>query len=170
MAADSFLEQMKAFGSKLGLPKVDVDKVVEINRKNFEAFMKSASVAGEGAKALAEKQREIIQAAFKETSARVKDFHPVGSPQEILSKQAEYARKAFEVAMQNTRDLAELATKTTAEATKIVRDRIHDNLTELQEGVSSAIANKAGNGDESAEPPRHATESSHPRSSRPKKR
>jgi phasin family protein len=169
MASDSFLDQMKAFGSKLGLPRVDVDKLVEMNRKNFEAFVKSASVAGEGAKALAEKQREIIQAAFKETAARVKDFHPAGSPQEVLAKQAEYARKAFEVAMQNTRDLAELTTKTTAEATKIVRDRIQENLGELQESVSSALAVKTVEKDDAsqvADKPAAATE---PPSSKRKK-
>jgi phasin family protein len=170
MASDSFLDQMKSFGSKLGLPKVDVDKLVEMNRKNFEALMKSASVAGEGAKALAEKQREILQAAFKETSARVQDFHPVGNPQEILAKQAEYAKKAFEVAMQNTRDLAELATKTTAEATKIVRDRIHENLNELQQSVSSAIADKTGKKDEPSEAAQNSAHATEARSQRPKKR
>ena len=114
----TIFDQIRVFGARFGPPKVDVDKLVEINRKNFEALMRSASVAGEGAKALAEKQREIVKAAFNETSAMVKDFHPTGSPQEIVAKQSEYARKAFEVAMQNTRDLAELAMKTTAEAAK----------------------------------------------------
>jgi hypothetical protein len=73
--SDSLLDQMKAFGAKLGLPKVDVDKLVEMNRKNLDALVRSASVAGEGAKAFAGKQREIMQAAFKEASAMVKDFH-----------------------------------------------------------------------------------------------
>ena len=146
--SDSFLDQMKAFGAKLGLPKVDVDKLVEMNRKNFDALMRSASVAGEGAKAFADKQREIVQAAFKETSAMVKDFHPTGSAQEIVAKQSEYARKAFEVAMQNTRDLADLATKSTAEAARIIRERIHDNLGEWQESASSAFSTKEKEGSE----------------------
>jgi len=147
MASESFLDQMKAFGTKLGLPKVDVDKLVEMNRKNFDALMRSASMAGEGAKAVAEKQREIIQAAFKETSAMVQNFHPPGTPQEILAKQSEYAKTAFEVAMQNTRDLAELTTKTTAEATKIIRDRVRENLSELQDSVSAAVGGKGGKKD-----------------------
>ena len=146
--SDSFLDQMKAFGAKLGLPKVDVDKLVEMNRKNFDALMRSASVARESTKAFAEKQGEIIQAAIKETSAMVKDFHPTGSPQEIVAKQSEYARKAFEVAMKNTRDLAELATKSTAEAARIIRERIHDNLIELQESVSSVFGNEEKEGSE----------------------
>lgn len=162
--SDSFLDQMKAFGAKLGLPKVDVDRLVEMNRKNFDALMRSASVAGEGAKALAEKQRQIIRTAFKETSAMVKDFQPTGSPQEIVAKQSEYARKAFEVAMQNTRDLAELATKSTTEAARIIRDRIHDNLSELQESVGSAFANEEKEGSETP------SNTSRPSDARPKKR
>ena len=31
MPSDSFLDQIKAFGARLGLPKVDVDKLVEIS-------------------------------------------------------------------------------------------------------------------------------------------
>jgi phasin family protein len=169
MPSDSFLDQIKAFGARLGLPKVDVDKLVEMNRRNFEALMRSASVAGEGAKALAEKQREIIQAAFNETSAMVKEFRPTGSPQEIVAKQSEYARKAFEVAVQNTRDLAELATKTTAEAAAIVRERIQENLKVLQESVGLAPSAKTQQREESET----AAESSHPShapSGRPKKR
>jgi phasin family protein len=169
MPSDSFLDQIKAFGARLGLPKVDVDKLVELNRKNFEALVRSASVAGEGAKALAEKQREIAQAAFNETSAMVKDFRPTGSPQEIVAKQSEYARKAFDVAIQNTRDLTELATKTTAEAARIVRERIQDNLKVLQESVGLSPGAKTQQREESET----AAEISRPAdapSGRPKKR
>jgi phasin family protein len=165
--SDSFLDQMKAFGAKLGLPKVDVDKLVEMNRKNFDALMRSASVARESTKAFAEKQGEIIQAAFKETSAMVKDFHPTGSPQEIVAKQSEYARKVFEVAMQNTRDLAELATKSTAEAARIIRERIHDNLIELQESVGSARRKEEKDRAETASNNSHTSDT---QAARPKKR
>ena len=169
MPSDSFLDQMKAFGARLGLPKVDVNKLVEINRKNVEALMQSASVVGEGVKTLAEKQREIVQVVFNETSAMVKNFQPTGSPQEIVAKQSEYARKAFEVAMQNTRDLAELATKTTAEAAGIVRERIHDNLRVLQESVGLAPGAKSEQREESETAP-DSGHRSDARSGRPKKR
>jgi phasin family protein len=165
--SDSFLDQMKAFGEKLGLPKVDVGKLVEMNRKNFDALMRSASVAQESTKAFAEKQGEIIQAAFKETLAMVKDFHPTGSPQEIVAKQSEYARKAFDVAMQNTRDLAELATKSTAEAARIIRERIHDNLIELQESVGSARRKEEKDRAETASNNSHTSDT---QAARPKKR
>jgi phasin family protein len=140
--SESFLDQMKAFGARLGLPKVDVDKLVDIQLKNIDALGRSAQATGEGAKALADKQREIIQAAFKETSAMVSGFRPVGDPQATLAKQQDYAKRAFELTMQNTRDIAELAKKTTTDATTIIQDRLRASLTELRESVSRAGSDK----------------------------
>ena len=134
--SESFLDQMKAFGSRLGLPKVDVDKLVDIQLKNIDALGRSAQVTGEGAKAFANKQREIIEAAFKETSAMVTAFRPGGEPQAILAKQQDYAKRAFELTMQNTRDIAELAKKTTTDATAIIQDRLRASLTGLRDSFS----------------------------------
>jgi phasin family protein len=138
MMTDSILEQMKAFGARLGLPKVDVDKLVDMNLKNIDALGRSAQAAGDGAKALVEKQREIVETAFRETSAMVRDFKPSGNPQEMLAKQSEYARKAFEITMQNTKDIAELTKKTSTDATAILRDRLRDSLAELRESITRA--------------------------------
>jgi phasin family protein len=138
VTTESFMDQIKAFGARLGLPKVDVDKLVDIQLKNIDALGRSAQTAGEGAKALADKQREIMEAAFKETSAMVRDFHPVGDLQGTLAKQKDYAKRAFELTMQNTRDVAELTKKTTTDATAIVRDRLRESLTELRDSVGRA--------------------------------
>ena len=135
---ETFLDQMKAFGARLGLPKVDVDKLVDMQLKNIDALGRSAQAAGAGAKALADKHREIVEAAFRETSAMVKDFHPTGNPQEILAKQQEYAKKAFELTMQNTRDIAELAAKTAADPAAIIQERLRSSLAELRESVTRA--------------------------------
>jgi phasin family protein len=66
----------------------------------------------------------------------VRDFHPAGDPQAILAKQKDYAKRAFELTMQNTRDIAELTKKTTTEATTIIQDRLRASLTELRDTVS----------------------------------
>src|ERR1700733_14309154 len=136
MSTESFMDQIKAFGARLGLPKVDVDKLVDIQLKNLDALGRSAQAAGEGAKALAEKQREIVEAAFRETSAMGRDFKPAGNPQEIVAKQSEYAKKAFEITMQNPRDVAELTKKTAKEATAILREMLHESLAELRDSIS----------------------------------
>ena len=58
----------------------------------------------------------------------VRDFHPVGDPQGTLAKQKDYAKRAFELTMQNTRDVAELTKKTTTEATTIIQRQIARKL------------------------------------------
>jgi phasin family protein len=136
MSDESFLDQMKAFGARLGLPEVDVNKLIDVQLKNIDAMAQSAHVVGEGAKAMADKQRSIVEAAFRETSAMVRDFHPAGDPQAALAKQKDFAKKAFELTVQNTRDIAELTKKTTTDATTIVQDRLRSSLTELRDSVS----------------------------------
>jgi phasin family protein len=136
MSEQSFLDQMKAFGARLGLPEVDVNKLIDVQLRNIDAMAQSAHVVGEGAKALAEKQQNVIDAAFRETSAMVRDFHPAGDPQAVLAKQKDFAKKAFELTMENTRDIAELTKKTTTDATTIVRDRLQSSLTELRDSVA----------------------------------
>jgi phasin family protein len=138
MATPSIVDIMKDFATGLGLPKVDVEKLIEVHRKNIDALGRSAQVAGQGAKSIADKQRELVETAMRETSSMVHDFKPAGSPQEILAKQHEFAKKAFEVTVQNTRDVAELAMKATGEATAILRDRVHESLSELRDSVRPA--------------------------------
>ena len=130
-ATQSWLEMLKKFGSDLNLPKVDVDKLIEMHRKNIDALEQSAQVASGGAKSLADKQREMIETAFREAAAMARDFKPSGDPKEVLAKQTEFAKKAFDITVQNTRDIAQLATQTTTDASKIIQDRLRESLNEL---------------------------------------
>jgi phasin family protein len=127
----SWLDMLTKFGSDLNLPKVDVDKLIDMHRKNLDALEQSAQVASAGAKSIADKQREILETAFREAAAMARDFKPTGDPKEVLAKQTEFAKKAFDITVQNTRDVTQLATQTTTDATKIIRDRLREGLTEL---------------------------------------
>jgi len=132
----SFLDMFKKFGADLSLPKVDVEKLVEVQRKNIDALGRAAQAASEGAQAVADKHREILETAFRETKQAVHDFKPMGSPTEVVVKQSEFARKAFEVTLQNTREVAELAKKAAGDPATIIKERIHENLNELRDVLS----------------------------------
>src|SRR5262249_135673 len=83
MATQSFLDMIKEFGTGLGVPKFDVDKLIEVQRRNIDALGRSAQVATEGAKSLADKQREIIETPFRGDGARFKaDREPTGNARE----------------------------------------------------------------------------------------
>jgi phasin family protein len=127
----AWLDTLRRFGSELGLRRVDVDKLIETHRKNFEALERSTQVAAEGAKSLAERQRDIVETAFHEAAAITRDFKPIGDPKDIVARQTEFARKAFDITVQNTRDVAQLATRTTSDASTIIRGRLRASLSEL---------------------------------------
>ena len=133
MAQDnpSWFDKLRQFGSELGLPKVDVDKLIEVHRKNLDALDRSVQVTAGGVTSLVDKQRQIVESAFREAAEMAHDFKPTGDPKELLAKHTEFAKKAIDSVMMNTRDVADLATKTTADATAIIRDRLRDSLGEF---------------------------------------
>jgi phasin family protein len=56
-----------------------------------------------------------------------------------MAKQAEFAKKAMEAAIANTRDIAELVQKSTAEAFKIVQDRMKESYEEIRTTVEKKM-------------------------------
>ncbi|WP_178130443.1 phasin family protein [Reyranella sp. CPCC 100927] len=128
----SFFDMFNKLAQDLKVPGVDLERLMEGHRKNMDAMVRAAQATSSGVGAVASKQAEIAQAAFTEVTALVHDFKPTGNPQEVIAKQTEFARKAFEAAMQHTRDIADLIQKSGAEATKIVQDRLRESLEEIR--------------------------------------
>ena len=87
----SYLDMLKNFGKNFGLPQVDVEKLIDANRKNLEALAELAKVAAGGAQSVAQKQREVFEAGLREAQALARGFQPLGSPQED-SRQADRVR------------------------------------------------------------------------------
>ena len=137
MTQQSFLDIIRQFGSDLGIPKVDVDKLVETHRKNFEAFTQTVLVASDGVKSLATKQKEMIDTASV-ALVMARNFKPSGDPQQILAKQSEMARKAFDAAIDHTRQIADQVSGSSAEALKIASDRIVESIAEIRASFEQA--------------------------------
>ena len=132
----SYIDMLRSFGSNFGLPQVDVEKLLETNRKNLEALGESAKVAAGGAQSVAQKQREVLEAGLREASALARGYQPMGNAQEILAKQTEFVKKVFDIAVQGARDSAELSRQSTSEAVKIIQERMKASLEEIRGSVS----------------------------------
>jgi phasin family protein len=135
----SYIDMLRNFGSNFGLPLVDVEKLLEMNRKNLEALGESAKVAAGGAQSVAQKQREVLEAGLREASALARDYQPVGNAQEILAKQTEFVKKVFDIAVRGARDSAELSRQSTTDAVKIIQGRMKASLEEMR-GISRQSA------------------------------
>lgn len=137
----SYIEMLRQFGNDLGLPKVNVDQLLEAQKKNIDALGESARVAAQGAQSVAQKQREVLEAGLREAAAFARDYKPLGKIQDNLAQQTEYAKKAIEIAMKGAQETATTARQSGADVVKIIQDRMKESLEEIR---SSVGRNKSG--------------------------
>ena len=116
-----FTKLMKDFK----LPGVDLATIMDREKRNIEALTEANRVAFEGWQALVRRQAEILQESIKQA---------VGTMQgeDADTKRMDLAAHAFQTALSNMRELAEMAAKSQKEAFDIIRKRVEENLAGLR--------------------------------------
>jgi len=112
------------------LPGVDTDALVASQRRNVEALTTANRAAFEGVQAVAKRQAEILQETMNEVATAFDAVSKSGAPQAAA---AELAKDAFEKALANMRELAEVVAKSNEEATQAINGRISETLDEVKE-------------------------------------
>ena len=130
----SYIDMLRKFGSDLGLPKLNVDELLQTQKKNIDALGQSAKVAAQGAQSVAQKQREVLEAGLP-AATLAREYKPLGKVHENLALQTEFARKVFEIAVQGAQESASTARQSTTEAVKIIQDRVKESFEEIRAGV-----------------------------------
>ncbi|MEH2493405.1 phasin family protein [Bradyrhizobium sp. AZCC 2230] len=131
----SYIDMLRKFGSDLGLPKLNVDELLQAQKKNIDALGESAKVAAQGAQSVAQKQREVLEAGLREAETLARQYKPLGQIHENVALQTEFARKVFEIAVEGARESASTARQSTTDAVKIIQDRVKQSLEEIRASV-----------------------------------
>jgi phasin family protein len=111
---------------------VDMEGVVATQRKNIEALAKANQLAVESMQAIARRQSEIFRSMMEEASSAAREVMAAGSPEEKAAKQTEIVKEAFQRAVVNMRELAELVAKSQTDAMEVVQQRVADSLDEIK--------------------------------------
>jgi len=127
---NSFLDMMRKFGTDLKVPKFDLDQMVEAQRKNIEAFTSSVLAMQEGAQAMAQKQREIVESSLREATNLAQDLKAQGDHN--VARQTEFTKKVFDIAVKGAQDTAQLTRVSAGEAVKILQERMRQGLEEVR--------------------------------------
>lgn len=114
------------------IPGVDTQALVNAQQKNIEAVNAANRAALEGMQALMARQSAILNQTIQEANKAIKDFSPTASPQDAASKQVELMRTAFEKALGNMREMAEMVAKSNNQAFDIMAKRVNESLTEIK--------------------------------------
>ena len=111
------------------LPTVNVESMVETGRKNFAAMTTASTAAVESMKAIAQRQGDMIRAAMEDLSKHGSDVMSAATIEEKAAKQIDFAKKSYELAVANTKELTDLYTKSSTEAFEALSARVaHKDL------------------------------------------
>ena len=116
---------------QLQIPGVDVGKLIENQRDNIKALQEANQAAVQGWQNLMTRQTEQMREALETWQAAVSDTLK-SPPAEVAQKQIEHGQKAFEKALSNMRELAEMAIKSQSDAAEVLRKRFEAGLREIQ--------------------------------------
>jgi phasin family protein len=134
---ESILDMFSRLGSEMKLPTVDVETVLNHHRKNLEALQKSVQASASGATSLIAKQREMLQQALSEVADLAQSYRAGGDPKDLISKQADFARRSFEAAVKNAGEVAEIVRKSGGESVDILRERMRESMDEIRAGLGN---------------------------------
>ncbi|MGO4608255.1 TIGR01841 family phasin [Variovorax sp. 2RAF20] len=105
-------------------------KLLESGRKDLAALMQANEKSYQGLQTVVQRQTEMIKSAIAEWQTAAKEM-PGKDPKANLAKLDELGRQSFQRAIDDIKELANLAAKSQADAFDVVRQRIQANVDEV---------------------------------------
>ncbi|HET6522691.1 MAG TPA: TIGR01841 family phasin [Geminicoccaceae bacterium] len=134
--------------SQFQVPGINWQELVATQQRNLEAVAKANQVLFEGASAVMRRELEVLRSAMEEAAASSRELMQQrgGDPQASATKRLEMARAAFERAIDNMRELSDLAAKCNREALDVVNRRTLEAFDEMRAAFDGTGAERRGGG------------------------
>ena len=116
----------------------NVEAIAEAQRKNIAVMTSANTAAFEAFKSLAERQAEMVKAMTEDFSKAASEIMAAASFEEKAAKQADVAKKTYETAIANLRELSEMIAKSNTQAL----DAVNARVAEVIEEVKALVAKK----------------------------
>lgn len=112
------------------VPGIDMNAIIESRRKDLDALIAANVASYEAVQNLARKQTEILTQALQsaQENARKMAAGEASDP----DKQAQMVRAAYDKAMADMKEMAEMAQKAQADIMKAINARAEQSLREIQ--------------------------------------
>ena len=105
-------------------------KLLESGQKDLQALMQANEKSYQGLQTVVQRQTEMIKHAITEWQTAAKEM-PGKDAKENLARLDELGRQSFQRAIDDIKELANLAAKSQADAFDVVRQRIQSNVDEV---------------------------------------
>lgn len=113
-----------------GMP--DMEALAAAQRRNMEALAAANRVALEGAQAVARRNMEILQSSVAELTEAMRDFGGQEPTQSKAARQTEMMKSAYEKAVANMKEVADLIQKSNSEAVSLLNHRFTEAMDEAK--------------------------------------
>ena len=120
------------------VPGVDMEAVLEAQRRNIEALTAANQVAFEGVQTVLRRQAEMLRQTMEQASTIVGDLMASGAPEDKIAKQTEIVKQAFEKSLSNMKELSEMVARSNTDAANLLSKRVSESLDELKIAVQKA--------------------------------
>ena len=118
----------------------DMDAVMESQRRNLEAFNAFSRVFADSAQKIAKRQAEMVKETIEGMTAAMSEIGKSGTFEDATAKQAAYAKEAFETALDNSREIAEMVSETNEAAAEPISARVTPLFDEVKDGALKLTA------------------------------
>jgi len=127
-----FADEFTKMAGGMDVKAFDVDAIMKSQQKNMDALSAANTAVIEGVQAIAQRQSEIFQATVAETQTAITNMGKAKDPQEAAAKQVELIKGAFEGALTNMRELADIAAKSNEASAEKINARFTESLDEIK--------------------------------------
>jgi phasin family protein len=114
------------------VPGFDFSAILDIQRKNIEAFTAASQTFTQGLQTVVQRQSEIARQQIEQFQSLLSVTTPNAPVEDNLIKQADLVKAAYEKNVANARELREILTKVSTEASDILSRRVVAGLDEIK--------------------------------------
>ncbi len=134
--AEKVSEMFKA----VKLPMVDMETIMASHQKNVDAMVEANKVMFAGYQAVAKRQAALVEAAMADAKDKFAELQGQPLTAEQATKNADAVKTAFEKAVADVRELAEMAQKANTGAFEVVKARIDEAVSEFKAAADKLAA------------------------------
>ena len=106
----------------------DMNNISEMAQRNMDTAMKASQIAVENGQAIMKRAAEISQRQISEAVEATRDFMASSNPELAMQRQQQFMKNSTSNMISNSKELAEMSTKSVMEVFDIFSKRMNENV------------------------------------------
>ena len=124
-------------------PAFDVKQIMDTQRRNMQAVNDVVRLGFESLQQALTQQTELLSRMVHDNSSYASSIMHEGTPEQKVQRQAELVRKSYEDSVSGAREVGDILTKASEEASEIINRRVTASLAEIKAALEHNIADSS---------------------------